>query len=65
MVRARYYTRYLWIVVAIAGFEIATAAGMAKATVMIGDAGETVAAMSIAFVLGVIFPLVFFLDRAR
>jgi len=63
--RARSYGQYLWITAAILSFEIASTIGMAKATAMIGDAGETVAAVSIAFVLGVIFPLIFFLDRAR
>jgi hypothetical protein len=63
--RARTYGQYLWIIAAIVGFEIASTIGMAKATAMVGDAGETVAAASIAFVLGVIFPLIFFLDRGR
>ena len=63
--RARNYTHYLWIIAAILSFEIASTIGMAKATAMIGDAGETVAAMSIAFVLGVIFPFIYFLNSAR
>jgi hypothetical protein len=63
--RTRIYGQYLWIIAAIMGFEIASTIGMARATVMIGDAGETVAAAAIALVLGVIFPLIYFLDRTR
>jgi len=63
--RARSYVQYLAIIVAIAIFEIATAMGMSKVTAMVGDAGETVAAMSVAFVLAVILPVLAYLDRAR
>lgn len=63
--RGRGYVEYLPTILALASFEIAAVMGMAKLTAMVGDAGETVAAVSVAFVLCVIFPVVYYLDRVR
>ena len=65
MMRARGYVQSLAIIVALASFGIATAVGMAKITTMVGDAGETAAAIGVAFVLCIILPLLIYLDRVR